>query len=41
MDDVIYNYIQKQLSEVPMILNRRLSYNGIEFNSKYEFRKLK
>ncbi len=41
MEDVIYNYIQKQLSEVPMVLNRKLSYDGIEFNSKYELGKLK
>ena len=37
MEDVIYNYIIKQLSEVPMILNRKLSYKNIKFNSKFFF----
>ena len=41
MEDIIYNYIHKQLSQVPMILNRKLSYNGIEFNGKNELSKLK
>ena len=41
MEDIIYNYIIKQLSEVPMILNRKLSYNDIKFNNKNEFDKLK
>ena len=41
MGDVIYNYIIKQLSEVPMILNRKLSYNNIKFNIKNEFDKLR
>ena len=41
MEDVIYNYIIKQLSEVPMILNRKLSYKNIKFNSKNEFDKLR
>lgn len=37
IEDIIYNYIIKQLSEVPMILNRKLSYKNIKFNSKNEF----
>lgn len=41
MEDIIYNYIIKQLSEVPMILNRRLSYKNIKFNNKNEFDKLR
>lgn len=41
MDDVIYNYIKKQLSEIPMVLNRKISHDGTQFNSKYEFSRLK
>lgn len=41
MDDVIYNYLIKQLSEIPMVLNRRLSYKNIKFNNKNEFDKVK
>ena len=41
MDDIIYNYLIKQLSEMPMVLNRRLSYKNIKFNNRNEFDKVK
>ena len=37
MDDVIYNYLIKQLSEMPMLLNRK----NIKFNNRNEFDKVK
>lgn len=41
MEDIIYNYITKQLSEVPMVLNRKISYKNHKFNPKDEFYYLK
>lgn len=41
MDDLTFNYITKQLSEVPMVLNRKISNKNKKFNTKEEFSKLK